>query len=82
MSAPAWVNFTNLPLSCSTSQLFSIARSRPTSAGVPLSSYRNGPVDLLDQDAVVEVRLDRIGELDDLAGGDFGKAASGSAVGK
>ena len=29
-------------------------------------------VDLLDQNAVVEVRLDRVGEIDDLRGGDFG----------
>ena len=29
-------------------------------------------VDLLDQNAVVEVRLDRVGEIDDLKGGDFG----------
>jgi hypothetical protein len=28
------------------------------------------PVDLLDQDAAVEVGLDRVGELDDFAGGD------------
>jgi hypothetical protein len=40
-SAPAWVNFTKVPLSCSTSQPLAMARSSPAlySAGVPLSCW-------------------------------------------
>lgn len=45
-SEPAGVNFTNVPLSCSTSQPCSIAYLRPAlySAGVALSPNRKGPL--------------------------------------
>ena len=45
-SAPLCVSFTNVPLSCSSSQPRDIASSRPAlySAGVPLSPNRNGPL--------------------------------------
>ena len=45
-SAPVCVNRTNVPLSCSTSQLRAIARLRPVlySAGVAFSVNRSGPL--------------------------------------
>jgi len=69
-----------VPLSCSSSQPLAIAQSRPAlySAGVPLSSNRNGPVDLLDIDPAVLDGLKCVGEFDDLAGGDL-RIGEGSA---
>ena len=45
-SAPPCINLTNVPLSCSSSQPRSIARSKPAlySSGVPFSRNRNGPL--------------------------------------
>lgn len=45
-SAPAWVNFTNVPLSCSSIQPMSIANLSPApySAGDALSPNKNGPL--------------------------------------
>lgn len=58
----------NVPLSAAPASPFrSRGRGRPAPRFI-----QERAVDLLDQNAVVEVTLDRVGEIDDLKGGDFG----------
>lgn len=68
------MNRTNVPLSCSTSQQRSNARSRPASysAGRSVLPKQEGSVDLLDVDPAVLHDLDAIGDLHELTSCLFG----------
>ena len=67
------MNLTYVPISCISSQSRSIASLSPAvySAGVPLRFEQKRPVDELDVDATILHGFNRVGELDQLAGGDF-----------
>jgi hypothetical protein len=81
-SAPTCVNFTKVPDRSSVNQPRAIARSRPAlySAGVPLSSDKNGQL-ISSIKMRPSCRLDRVGDFDQLAGGGFG-IGIGARLGK
>ncbi len=57
---------TNVPLSCSSSQ-----EAGPVLRGRAFELEQEWPVDLLDIDSAVLDGLERVGELEQFAGGDF-----------
>ena len=76
------MNFTNVPDSCIHSQPRSIASFSPApySAGEPPSDVQERLVDLLDVDAAVLHRLDRIGDLEQFSSGSIGVSEGAGAM--